>query len=109
MFGESVSVMEGDSITLHPDVTKIREDDDVLWKFASENLLIAEMNSAAGISSTYNDVLDGRFRDRLRLDSQTGSLTIMKIISEHAGLYQLQINGAKWSLKTFNVTVYGEQ
>ncbi|XP_058617697.1 SLAM family member 5-like [Onychostoma macrolepis] len=106
VFGETVSVTEGNSITLHPNVTKIHEDDDVLWKFASENLLIAEMNRAAGISSTYNEVVDGRFRDRLKLDNQTGSLTITNITSEHAGLYKLQINGAKWSLKTFNVTVY---
>ncbi|KTF94030.1 hypothetical protein cypCar_00034802 [Cyprinus carpio] len=52
------------------------------------------------------DFPDGRFRDRLKLDNQTGSLTITDITTEHAGLYELDISGAKKTLKTFNVSVY---
>ncbi len=107
MFGESVSVTEGDSVTLHSDVTEICKDDDILWKFEAEASLIAEIDTAYGIFSTF-DGTDGRFRDRLKLDNQTGSLTITNTTTQHTGLYQLEIMGAKWSLKTFSVSVYGE-
>uniref|UniRef100_A0A9J8B374 Ig-like domain-containing protein n=1 Tax=Cyprinus carpio carpio TaxID=630221 RepID=A0A9J8B374_CYPCA len=51
-------------------------------------------------------VPDGRFRDRLKLDNQTGSLIITDITTQHAGLYELQISGDKLSSKTFSVSVY---
>ncbi len=107
MFGESVSVMEGDSVTLHTDVTKIHEDDDIVWKYGAENSLIAQINKETGIFNTYNGT-DGRFRDRLKLDKQTGSLTITNITTQHAGCYELEISGAKRSSTTFSVSVYGE-
>ncbi len=103
VFGESISAMEGDSVTLHADLTELPEDDDILW-----NSLIAEINRAAKIFSTF-DVPDGRFRDRLKLNKQTGSLTITNITTQHAGHYQLQISGAKLTSKSFRVSVYGER
>ncbi|XP_058617620.1 natural killer cell receptor 2B4-like [Onychostoma macrolepis] len=105
VFGDSVSVMEGDSVTLNIDVTEIHEDDDILWKFRDEPSLIAEISRASGIFST-SDGPDGRFRDRLKLDNQTGSLTIMNITTQHTGLYEVKISGAKKSSKTFTVSVY---
>uniref|UniRef100_A0A8C1X6J6 Ig-like domain-containing protein n=2 Tax=Cyprinus carpio TaxID=7962 RepID=A0A8C1X6J6_CYPCA len=105
VFGESVSVMEGDSVTLNTNVTEIHEDDDVLWKFGAEKSLIAEISREDQIFSTFN-VPDGRFRDRLKLDHQTGSLTITNITTEHDGLYELQISGDKLSSKAFSVSVY---
>ena len=113
MFGDSVSVMEGDSVTLNTDVTEIHEDEDIVWKYGAEKFLIAQISRDAGISSTYDDVPGGRFRDRLKLDNQTGSLTITNITTEHAGIYELHITRAKSlssssSSKTFNVSVYGE-
>ncbi len=107
VFGESVSVMEGDYVTLHTDVTEIREDDDILWKFGAEKSQIAKMKKKKLIFSTFDDP-DGRFRDRLKLDHQTGSLTITNITTQHAGVYQLEITGAKKASKTFSVSVYGE-
>ncbi|XP_067253077.1 SLAM family member 5-like [Chanodichthys erythropterus] len=98
--------MEGDSVTLYTDLTEIHKDDDILWKFGAENSLIAEISRAAGIFSTFDDVLDGRFRDRLKLDDQTGSLTITNITTEHAGDYKLEINGLKLTTKIFSVSVY---
>ncbi|KAK9967226.1 hypothetical protein ABG768_001634 [Culter alburnus] len=106
VFGDSVSVMEGDSVTLHTSVTKIRDDDDILWRFGAEKSLIAKISIENQIFSTYDDVPDGRFRDRLKLDNQTGSLIITNITTEHAGDYKLEINGAKLTSKTFSVSVY---
>ncbi|XP_073792873.1 uncharacterized protein [Danio rerio] len=99
VFGESVSVTEGDSVTLHTD-TQIHEDNDILWKFGPEKSLIAKIIREEQI------IPDVRFRDRLKLDRKTGSLTIMNITSEHAGEYEVKITAAKWVSKTFNVSVY---
>ncbi|XP_042604907.1 uncharacterized protein LOC109103643 [Cyprinus carpio] len=106
VFGETVSVMEGDSVTLNTDVSVIREEDDILWNFGADNSLIAEISREKQIFSTYEDVPDGRFRDILKVDNQTGSLTITNITYKHAGVYKLDIIGVKWSSKTFTVSVY---
>uniref|UniRef100_A0A8C1RW28 Ig-like domain-containing protein n=1 Tax=Cyprinus carpio TaxID=7962 RepID=A0A8C1RW28_CYPCA len=102
---QSVSVIEGNSVLLLLDVTEIQDDDNILWKFGADHILIAKINRHRKIFSTY-DGPDGRFRDRLKLDRQTGSLTITDITTQQAGHYQLQIIGAKWSSKTFSVSVY---
>ncbi len=96
--------MEGDSITLNTDLTEIHEGDSILWKYGAEKSQIARINKKKQNSSS-----DGRFRDRLKLDNQTGSLTITNITTQHAGCYELQISAAKRTSKTFNVSVYGEQ
>ncbi|KAL0149446.1 hypothetical protein M9458_055234, partial [Cirrhinus mrigala] len=98
--------MEGDSVTLNSDVTEIHEDNSTLWKFGAKNFLIAEISREKRIFFTYDDVSDGRFRDRLKLDKWTGSLTITNITTAHAGVYKLEINGPMWSSKTFSVSVY---
>ncbi|XDV24111.1 hypothetical protein PO909_028374 [Leuciscus waleckii] len=79
--------MEGDSVTLNSDLTEI-DDDQILWRFGDENTEISVM---ADRITVYDDVPDGRFRDRLKLDDQTGSLTITNTTTEHAGDYTLQI------------------
>ncbi|KAL0149461.1 hypothetical protein M9458_055249 [Cirrhinus mrigala] len=106
VFGESVpvSVMEGDSVTLNTDLTEIPEYNVILWKFGAGSSPIAEISREKQIFFTYDD--GGRFRDRLKLHHQTGSLTITNITSEHAGLYKLEITGATWSSKIFSVSVY---
>ncbi|XP_058618082.1 natural killer cell receptor 2B4-like [Onychostoma macrolepis] len=101
---QSVSVMEGDSVTLNSDFTTIHDGDDILWKFGSEDSLIAKINREKQIF-TFNGT-DGRFRDRLMLDDQTGSLTITNTTTEHAGIYIVKKIGAKRSTKTFSVSVY---
>ncbi|XP_052445457.1 CD48 antigen-like isoform X2 [Carassius gibelio] len=103
---QSVSVIEGNSVLLPMDVTEIQKDDNILWKFGAGRILIAKINRHKKNISTL-DGPDGRFRDRLKVDQQTGSLTITNITTQHAGDYQLQIIGAKWLSKTFNVSVYG--
>ncbi|XP_056109163.1 uncharacterized protein LOC130086987 [Rhinichthys klamathensis goyatoka] len=106
VFGESVSVMAGDSVTLNTDVTGIPEDEEIVWKYGAENSLIAKISIDTRVFSTYDDVPDGRFRDRLKLDDQTGSLTITHTTTEHAGVYEVKMSGAKLRSKTFNVSVY---
>uniref|UniRef100_A0A8C2HHI3 Ig-like domain-containing protein n=1 Tax=Cyprinus carpio TaxID=7962 RepID=A0A8C2HHI3_CYPCA len=92
VFGDTdeISMKEGDSVTLNSDLTEIDYDDRIQWRF--ENSLIAEINVTAGSFTVYEDVLDGRFRDRLKPDNKTGSLTITNIRTEHAGVYRVQIN-----------------
>ncbi|XP_067271087.1 SLAM family member 5-like [Pseudorasbora parva] len=102
VFGGSVSVMEGDSVTLHADITE-KQKDDITWTFGAENSIIVKKKNR--IFSTYNST-DERFRDRLKLDHQTGSLTIMNISTEHAGDYQLWIMASRVTSKTFRVFVY---
>uniref|UniRef100_A0A8C2BUS9 Ig-like domain-containing protein n=1 Tax=Cyprinus carpio TaxID=7962 RepID=A0A8C2BUS9_CYPCA len=104
VFGESVSVTEGDSVTLNTNVTEIHKRDTIMWKYGAGKSKIATMSKKKQNNSC--DFPDGRFRDRLKLDNQTGSLTITNITSEHAGLYELDISGAKKTLKSFNVSVY---
>ncbi|XP_016116513.1 uncharacterized protein [Sinocyclocheilus grahami] len=103
VFSESVSVMEGDSVTLNTEY-QIHEDDDIVWQFGVNKSLIAK-NKKKQIFNI-SDVLDGRFRDRLKLDKQTGSLTITNITTQHAGLYEVKISGAILTSKTFSVSVY---
>ncbi|XP_050961079.1 SLAM family member 9-like [Labeo rohita] len=101
---KAVSVIEGDSVTLNSNVIEIHENDDILWTFGTQMSLIARIKKDKQISSMY--ATDLRFRDRLKLDYQTGSLTITNITNEHAGLYKAEITAAKSSSKTFSVSVY---
>nr|XP_055073006.1 uncharacterized protein LOC129452968 [Misgurnus anguillicaudatus] len=109
VFGDevkSVSVMEGDSVTLYTDITEIQRDDQILWRFGLQKALIARINGVARDISINADVLDGRFRDKLQVNNQTGDLTITNITTQHTGLYQIIINSAKEISYRFNVTVY---
>ncbi|XP_059425117.1 uncharacterized protein LOC132159572 [Carassius carassius] len=101
---KSVSVMVGDSVTLHTDVTEVPRDSKIIWKFGDE--IIARMNEADGNPSTY-DGPGAIFKDRLKLDKQTGSLTITDIRTEHIGRYSVDIKSTDAKLKTFQVSVHG--
>ncbi|XP_048029381.1 uncharacterized protein LOC125257019 [Megalobrama amblycephala] len=103
--GASVSVMEGDSVTLHTGVTT-NQQDRIMWYF--NHTRIAQI--IGDLSKICTDVQcnEGteRFRDRLELDHQTGSLTIMNITNTDAAVYHLEITSRN-SEKTFNVAVHG--
>ncbi|XP_042604942.1 uncharacterized protein LOC122141489 isoform X1 [Cyprinus carpio] len=103
----SVSVMEGDSVTLHTDV-KTKQRDRIRWYF--NDTRIAQITG--DLSKTCTDVQCNedteRFRDRLKLDHQTGSLTIMNIRNTDSGDYHLEtIISGSISEKIFNVTITG--
>ncbi|XP_067272680.1 uncharacterized protein [Pseudorasbora parva] len=100
----SVSGKRGDSVTLDSDLTEMKDYDLIEWWF--EYALIAEINKRADSFSVYDDVLDGRFRDRLKLDNQTGSLTITNTKTEHDGHYKVQMSGVRERLKNFHLTVF---
>ncbi|XP_050959679.1 uncharacterized protein LOC127161081 [Labeo rohita] len=103
---KSVSVMEGDSVTLESGLTELQTKDRIMWTFGLSETRIAQINKQAGRFSTY-DGPDGRFRDRLKLDHQTGSLTITNTRTTHSGLYQITISSTTDTKYRFNVTVSG--
>ncbi len=101
---KSVSVLEGDSVTLNTDV-KVLVDDLILWMFGPQHTRIAEIFKQ--VIYMFNSTV--KFGYRLKMDSQTGSLTIRNIKSEHTGLYRLAIfSRMETTYKHFSVIVYGE-
>ncbi|KAL1252128.1 hypothetical protein QQF64_019924, partial [Cirrhinus molitorella] len=95
VFGEDMSVMEGDSVALRTDLTDLQKYERILWTFGTDSTRIAQINNVVNKISLYNDVLDGKFKDRLQLDDQTGSLTITNTRTTDTGLYELQVIGGK--------------
>uniref|UniRef100_A0A8C1LNY0 Ig-like domain-containing protein n=1 Tax=Cyprinus carpio TaxID=7962 RepID=A0A8C1LNY0_CYPCA len=92
-----VSVMEGESVTLHTDVAELKKDDEIEWRFNGTRI------AKANIPEYENDE---RFRDRLKLD-QTGSLTITNTRTTDSGDYKLSIiAGTKDITKRFSVIVH---
>ncbi|CAM4658920.1 unnamed protein product [Leuciscus chuanchicus] len=98
-----ISVMEGDSVTLHISVSAIERDGQILWRFGPENSRIAEIYKQNIPTYDSNEI----FKDRLEMNNQSGSLTIKNIRIKHSGLYRVTIisNGGT-SDKRFRVTVY---
>ncbi|XP_026105556.1 uncharacterized protein LOC113077360 isoform X2 [Carassius auratus] len=104
---KSVSVTEGNPVTLDSRLTEIKKDDVIIWRFGQTET-IALINKAAGKFNT-SVVPDGRYRDRLKLDHQTGSLTITNTRTTDSGLYQVEIRSGIVTTHRFNVTVYGSK
>ncbi|XP_026091345.1 natural killer cell receptor 2B4-like isoform X2 [Carassius auratus] len=97
------SVTEGDSVTLNTDVTELQRDDQILWMFGPKETRIAEIYKLVIDMFNSHEI----FGDRLKLDNQTGSLTIRNTRSTDSGLYKRQIRSNRGnSDKIFNVTVY---
>uniref|UniRef100_A0A8C2HC83 Immunoglobulin domain-containing protein n=1 Tax=Cyprinus carpio TaxID=7962 RepID=A0A8C2HC83_CYPCA len=97
------SVKEGESVTLDPDV--IKPNDLMRWYF--NNFPITVITGDQSKICT-DDQCKERFRDRLKLDHQTGSLIIMDIRTTDSGLYKLQINSSRFCIiRSFSVTVTG--
>nr|XP_055072996.1 carcinoembryonic antigen-related cell adhesion molecule 1-like [Misgurnus anguillicaudatus] len=105
VFGDEVLVMEGDSVTLHTNDADIQAADDVTVIWTYQKNRIARINRAANKAPIYDDdVPDWSFKHRLKMDDQTGDLTITNIKTTDSGLYEVQILvGSKNIQKSFNV------
>ncbi|XP_058618122.1 uncharacterized protein LOC131531402 [Onychostoma macrolepis] len=94
--------MEGDSVVLHTDV-KMNEQDRIRWYFNSIRIAEIIYNHS---KICPDELCKKRFRDRLKLDSHTGDLTIMNIRTTDSGVYKLLMNSRN-SDRIFNVAVSG--
>ncbi|CAM4660322.1 unnamed protein product [Leuciscus chuanchicus] len=97
--------MEGDSVTLNTGV-QTNQQDRIRWYYNGTR--IAQINRDQSKICTDVQCNEGneRFRHRLKLDHQTGSLTIMNITNTDSGEYKLKIiSGSSDSEKIFNVSV----
>ncbi|CAM4659452.1 unnamed protein product [Leuciscus chuanchicus] len=102
---KKVSALEGEDVTLKIDDEK-QKNDQILWLFGDEDALIAEISGGTGEIITYDDVPDGRFKDRVELDKKTGSLTITNTTNDLAGLYKLKLHrGQEAIIKRFFISV----
>ncbi|KAL1251779.1 hypothetical protein QQF64_019575 [Cirrhinus molitorella] len=103
-----VSVMEGDFVTLHTDV-ETNQQQEIIWRF--NDTIITEISGDLSFICTdvqCNDEGTERFRDRLKLDHQTGSLTITDINTTDSGIYELQIISSSNSVwRIVSITVIG--
>ncbi|KAI7790744.1 hypothetical protein IRJ41_000037 [Triplophysa rosa] len=109
VFGDTVSVNDGDSVTLHTHLTELKGVDLIEWWFNGYH--IARINREVNNSDPVYDP-DERFTDRLKMNPQTADLTITDITSQHTGLYQLHISGDRGghfsSFSTFSVSLSPE-
>ncbi|KAI7791544.1 putative SLAM family member 6 [Triplophysa rosa] len=100
-----LSEIKGGSVTLRIKPDEIQKAADLLWMFNDEVALIARIDRETHETSIPGNT-DERFRDRLQVDDQTGSLTITDVRTTDSGLYKLQISRSSGiSYKRFNVTV----
>uniref|UniRef100_A0A8C1Y966 Immunoglobulin domain-containing protein n=1 Tax=Cyprinus carpio TaxID=7962 RepID=A0A8C1Y966_CYPCA len=98
----TVIMTVGEPVHLSTDHPKIERDDEIEWRFGSENFLIAEIRG--GSVKTY-DGPDGRFRGRLELNDQTGDLIILDSAAKHTGCYNLKIRNSKGDTIKINIVV----
>ncbi|KAL0161684.1 hypothetical protein M9458_045409, partial [Cirrhinus mrigala] len=89
---KTTPVKEGESVTLDPG--EINTDYFMTWYFSDS--CIAEISGDPNkiCSDDQCKDADERFRDRLKLDHQIGSLTIMNIRTTDSGIYKLEINSS---------------
>ncbi|XP_042568221.1 uncharacterized protein LOC109071729 [Cyprinus carpio] len=99
------SAKEGESVTLDSDVVK-NPNDLKVWYFNETRIAQISGDLIDICTDVQCDKGTERFRDRLKLDHQTGSLTITNINTTDSGLYELQINSSRFSIiKTYSVSV----
>ncbi|XP_043078713.1 uncharacterized protein LOC122327420 isoform X2 [Puntigrus tetrazona] len=100
---EPYKIKEGESLTLEAGV--IKQPNRVITWYFNEAEIAGDQSKICA-----NDECKERFRDRLKLDLQTGSLTITNIKTTDSGVYKLQIISSDRSfsvttVKRFNVSV----
>ncbi len=105
---DTMSVMEGDSVTLHTDFTEIQNDDTILWSFGPKESVISQITRKNDLTSFFvtDDV---RFKGRSQVDQDTGSLTIRNTRKRHSGQYKLTISREQITSRIFSVDVFGKE
>ncbi|XP_026121263.1 uncharacterized protein LOC113100983 [Carassius auratus] len=101
----SVSAMEGDSVTLYTNV-EINQQEKICWYFKDTRIAQISGDLSYICTDVQCEGSDERFRDRLKLDHQTGSLTITNITNTDSGLYKLLILRSSSDSETiFNIVI----
>ncbi|KAI4885703.1 hypothetical protein NFI96_008621 [Prochilodus magdalenae] len=101
--------LEGNTVTIHTGRTGVQIDAQILWFYRSKNVHIKIVNSRIIRGEIITDYNRDRFRDRLQLDRNSGSLTIKNINTEDSGVYKLHIITENVTDGSFSVDVYDSQ
>ncbi|XP_039538586.1 uncharacterized protein LOC120486564 [Pimephales promelas] len=102
-----VSVIEGDSVTLNTGV-QTNQQDGIIWYYKGIRIAVISGDLSKFCTDVQCNEGTERFRDRLKLDHQTGSLTIMNTNLEDSGEYTLVISNIfSDNEKIFSVSVHG--
>uniref|UniRef100_A0A3B3SZ05 SLAM family member 9-like n=1 Tax=Paramormyrops kingsleyae TaxID=1676925 RepID=A0A3B3SZ05_9TELE len=106
--GKTVAITErlGNSVTLHTGVTGLQNDSVIVWTFGTSSPPPTIAKSVYGRIETN---ISERFRERLQLDPQTGSLSITNISTSDAGIYQLHIINGQILKREFTLEIYSSR
>ncbi|XP_056615885.1 uncharacterized protein LOC130430754 [Triplophysa dalaica] len=98
-----VTIKAGESIKLDTGVKDIQTCDLIQWKFGEAGESTNPFIPIGRIDKNNQELLQ---KDRLKLNKQTGSITVENSRTTDAGVYKLEINSSKDSItKSFFVTV----
>ncbi len=87
---KSISVMEGDSVTLRTGLTEIQRDDEIRWKFEDNDEPIARLKTWSNID----------------MNSKTGDLNISNIQRNQSGHYKVEIITRRMILhRKYHITI----
>ncbi len=100
---DSVIVMEGDAVTLYTNI-EMNQKDRMTWFFGDNRIAIINGYQSKICADVQCKEI---FRDRLKVNNMTGSLTITDTRTTDSGLYQLEITSRN-TVNIFSVTVHGE-
>uniref|UniRef100_A0A672LT57 Immunoglobulin subtype domain-containing protein n=1 Tax=Sinocyclocheilus grahami TaxID=75366 RepID=A0A672LT57_SINGR len=79
----------GDFVTLLTGLTEIQNIKVIDWRFG--DVRVAHINRPANLIETMDNELGRKFKGRLKLDNQTGDLTISDISTTDTGSYKVTI------------------